>query len=130
WFLNQVESTQRRALLSTPPAPSARGRITGPWYKLYSGVRPPGFAGKRVSLPIWKGVFMLVDNFSRRFTYLRLSVTEACNFRCNYCLPQGTDCSTSKRAQELTLPEIENLVRAFARLGTRKIRITGGEPSL
>jgi cyclic pyranopterin phosphate synthase len=73
---------------------------------------------------------MLVDNFSRRFTYLRLSVTEACNFRCNYCLPQGTDCSTSKRAQELTLPEIENLVRAFARLGTRKIRITGGEPSL
>lgn len=73
---------------------------------------------------------MLIDNFARRFTYLRLSVTEACNFRCNYCLPHGTDCSTDQRAQELNLSEIENLVSAFARLGTRKIRITGGEPSL
>lgn len=73
---------------------------------------------------------MLIDSFARRFTYLRLSVTEACNFRCNYCLPDGTDCSTERRAQDLTLPEIRRLVTAFARLGTRKIRITGGEPSL
>jgi cyclic pyranopterin phosphate synthase len=73
---------------------------------------------------------MLVDQFSRRFTYLRLSVTEACNFRCNYCLPDGTDCSTARRAEDLTLPEIRRLVTAFAQLGTRKVRITGGEPSL
>lgn len=73
---------------------------------------------------------MLIDNYARRFTYLRLSVTEACNFRCNYCLPEGTDCSTERRAGELTLPEIRRLVSGFAQLGTRKVRITGGEPSL
>jgi cyclic pyranopterin phosphate synthase len=71
---------------------------------------------------------MLIDAYQRRFSYLRLSVTESCNFRCTYCLPDGTDCDS--RAGELTLPEIRRLVTAFARLGTRKVRITGGEPSL
>lgn len=73
---------------------------------------------------------MLVDRYSRRFTYLRLSVTEACNFRCNYCLPDGTDCSADSRQRELSLREIQRLVQAFAQMGTRKVRITGGEPSL
>lgn len=73
---------------------------------------------------------MLTDSFDRRFSYLRLSVTEACNFRCDYCLPEGTDCSTNARAQDLNLDEIRRLVGAFAKLGTRKVRITGGEPSL
>lgn len=73
---------------------------------------------------------MLIDHHARRFTYLRLSITEVCNFRCNYCLPDGTDCSGSQRSQELTLTEIRRLVTAFAQLGTRKVRITGGEPSL
>jgi GTP 3',8-cyclase len=71
---------------------------------------------------------MLTDAFSRRFSYLRLSVTESCNFRCSYCLPDGNDCHS--RSAELTLPEIRRLVTAFANLGTRKVRITGGEPSL
>jgi cyclic pyranopterin phosphate synthase len=71
---------------------------------------------------------MLIDAYQRRFSYLRLSVTESCNFRCTYCLPDGTDCDS--RAGELTLPEIRRLVTAFAHLGTRKVRITGGEPSL
>ncbi len=73
---------------------------------------------------------MLTDSYARRFTYLRLSVTEACNFRCNYCLPEGTDCSTARRTSELSLEEIERLVSAFAQLGIRKVRLTGGEPSL
>ena len=71
---------------------------------------------------------MLTDKYSRRFTYLRLSVTESCNFRCNYCLPDGPDCSSRK--EELTLPEIKRVVTAFAKAGTRKVRITGGEPAL
>lgn len=71
---------------------------------------------------------MLIDAYARRFTYLRLSITESCNFRCSYCLPDGPDCSSRK--DELTLPEIKRLVKAFALLGTRKVRITGGEPSL
>lgn len=71
---------------------------------------------------------MLVDRFARRFTYLRLSLTESCNFRCDYCLPDGPDCTSRK--EELTLPEIRRLVTAFAQLGTRKVRLTGGEPCL
>lgn len=70
----------------------------------------------------------LQDAFGRRFNYLRLSVTEQCNFRCNYCLPNGNDCGTPKGG--LNLSEIQTLVQAFAELGTTKIRITGGEPAL
>lgn len=73
---------------------------------------------------------MLSDAFDRRFSYLRLSVTEVCNFRCDYCLPEGTDCGPESRADDLTLPEIRRLVAGFASLGMRKIRLTGGEPSL
>lgn len=71
---------------------------------------------------------MLQDRYQRRFTYLRLSLTESCNFRCNYCLPDGNDCQS--RQQELTLAEIEALVQGFALAGTRKVRLTGGEPTL
>jgi cyclic pyranopterin phosphate synthase len=71
---------------------------------------------------------MLSDGFGRRFEYLRLSITDLCNFRCNYCLPDGVDCSTNK--DFLSTQEIKILIEAFARLGTKKIRITGGEPGL
>ncbi|MEG3768294.1 GTP 3',8-cyclase MoaA [Alteromonas sp. 14N.309.X.WAT.G.H12] len=71
---------------------------------------------------------MLQDSFGRKFHYLRLSVTEACNFKCQYCLPDGYQ--GPSESSFLTVPEIRTLVTAFARLGTSKIRITGGEPSL
>lgn len=70
----------------------------------------------------------LVDKFERRFTYLRLSITEYCNFRCTYCLPEGSECYSHDG--ELSTSEIKSLVSAFAALGTKKIRITGGEPSM
>lgn len=71
---------------------------------------------------------MLQDQYQRRFTYLRLSLTESCNFRCNYCLPNGSDCQN--KANELSVDEIEQLVKGFALAGTRKVRLTGGEPTL
>ncbi len=71
---------------------------------------------------------MLTDSFNRRFNYLRLSITDACNFRCNYCLPDGY--CTPPGNIPLSLPEIEAAVRAFAFSGTHKIRLTGGEPTL
>lgn len=71
---------------------------------------------------------MLQDNFGRRFHYLRLSITDLCNFRCNYCLPEGNACDSPRNFLNLT--EIGTLVAAFARLGTSKVRITGGEPAL
>lgn len=73
-------------------------------------------------------VTMLTDNFNRSFSYLRLSITDVCNFKCNYCLPDGYECDTSR--DFLSIDEITNLVTAFANLGIEKVRITGGEPAL
>ncbi len=71
---------------------------------------------------------MLTDQFQRRFNYLRLSITDVCNFRCNYCLPDGY--CDEKQPDPLNVDEIHALVSAFAANGTRKVRITGGEPTL
>ncbi|QQX80416.1 GTP 3',8-cyclase MoaA [Shewanella sp. KX20019] len=70
----------------------------------------------------------LQDNFGRRFHYLRMSVTDVCNFKCTYCLPDGY--RPDGKPKFLDLNEIEHLVSAFSEVGTQKIRITGGEPSL
>lgn len=70
----------------------------------------------------------LIDHHGRSFPYLRLSLTEACNYRCAYCLPDGYQ--ANGRPVFLVLEEIRRLVRGFAALGMSKIRLTGGEPSL
>ncbi|PJG59751.1 GTP 3',8-cyclase MoaA [Aeromonas cavernicola] len=73
----------------------------------------------------------LEDGFSRRFYYLRLSVTDVCNFRCTYCLPDGYHPPQGKvRNAFLSIDEIRRVVTGFAAMGTRKVRLTGGEPSL
>ncbi|RBL65280.1 GTP 3',8-cyclase MoaA, partial [Pseudomonas sp. MWU13-2625] len=61
--------------------------------------------------------------------YLRLSVTDRCDLRCNYCLPKGFK-GFEEPANWLTFDEIERVVAVFARLGTRRVRLTGGEPLL
>lgn len=70
----------------------------------------------------------LEDRFGRRFRYLRLSLTDVCNFHCNYCLPDGYSCDTPR--DFLSVDELDRVVKTFASLGTTKIRLTGGEPSL
>ncbi|MBS0254633.1 MAG: GTP 3',8-cyclase MoaA [Proteobacteria bacterium] len=71
----------------------------------------------------------LIDGHGRRFEYLRLSLTDRCNFRCSYCLPQGYRKQAAAPA-DLAPDEISRLIRAFAALGLWKVRLTGGEPSL
>lgn len=71
----------------------------------------------------------LADRYGRRFPYLRLSITPACNFRCTYCLPHGYRADAGMPGP-LSLEEIARLLRGFAELGMRKLRITGGEPSV
>lgn len=71
---------------------------------------------------------MLKDLMGRAFPYLRLSVTEACNFRCTYCLPDGYQ-KTGDHAF-LSVDEITRLVSGFADLGVEKVRLTGGEPTV
>ena len=67
------------------------------------------------------------DNFGRQITYMRLSVTDLCNLRCRYCMPEDGICK--KRHEEiLTEEEIILAVQAAAALGVTKLRITGGEP--
>lgn len=68
----------------------------------------------------------LVDPFGRRISYLRLSVTDRCDFRCTYCMSE--DMQFAPRAQILSLEELYAVAEAFIGLGVRRIRITGGEP--
>lgn len=68
----------------------------------------------------------LVDGFGRTVRYLRISVTDRCDFRCVYCMAE--EMNFLPRAQLLTLEEIATLSQAFVELGVEKIRLTGGEP--
>lgn len=68
----------------------------------------------------------LVDNFGRHVTYVRISVTDRCDFRCVYCMSE--DMTFVPRAKILTLEELAQISTAFVELGVEKIRITGGEP--
>ena len=71
----------------------------------------------------------LTDAFGRRHTYLRIALTERCNLRCRYCMPEdGVALTPDERL--LTLDEIERLAALFVRAGVTKIRLTGGEPLL
>ncbi len=69
---------------------------------------------------------ILVDNFGRTVNYVRISVTDRCDFRCVYCMDE--DMQFVPREQLLTLEELATVARAFTELGVSKIRITGGEP--
>ncbi|MCO5604466.1 hypothetical protein L7F22_058632 [Adiantum nelumboides] len=72
---------------------------------------------------------VLTDRFNRQHTYLRISLTEKCNLRCRYCMPaEGVPLMPNEEA--LTGPEIARLARLFVSEGVRKIRLTGGEPTL
>ena len=69
----------------------------------------------------------LIDPFGRRIEYVRLSVTDKCNLRCFYCLPERHS-EFEQPAHWLTFDEIERTIQAFTELGVSRVRITGGEP--
>lgn len=79
--------------------------------------RPSGFSLKA-----------LADQEGRRYSYLRLSVTDRCDFRCEYCMPAGGEEQHERRADLLSFEEIARLVGVFEVLGIRRLRFTGGEP--
>ncbi len=81
-------------------------------------LRPDGF--KAASLA------PLIDPFGRAITYLRVSVTDRCDFRCVYCMPEKMQFLPKRDL--LTLEELDRLCTAFVARGTRKLRLTGGEP--
>lgn len=71
----------------------------------------------------------LLDRFGRQHTYLRVSVTDRCNFRCVYCLP-AEGMTWMPRKDVLSYEEIARIVAVFATLGVRRVRLTGGEPTI
>ncbi len=72
---------------------------------------------------------MLIDGFGRRISYLRLSVTDRCDLRCSYCMPEGFQSDEEPR-EWLNFDELERLAGIFASVGVERIRLTGGEPLL
>src|SRR5213592_2914248 len=68
----------------------------------------------------------LVDPFRRAITYLRVSVTDRCDFRCRYCMSE--DMTFLSKRDLLTLEELDRVCTVFVERGVRKLRITGGEP--
>ncbi len=79
-----------------------------------------------------KPIALPLDALARRVHDLRVSVIDACNFRCPYCMPvdKTPDDAVLQNAARLSFEEIEKTVRAFVKLGVRKVRLTGGEPLL
>lgn len=74
-----------------------------------------------------------LDRWGRPLQYLRVSVTDRCNFRCRYCMPEeifGADYPFLRKEELLSFEELERLVRIFVSLGVTKVRLTGGEPLL
>jgi len=74
----------------------------------------------------------LIDTFGRRHKYLRISLTDRCNLRCKYCMPEEGEDTVTPNAQPelLSTDELLRVISLFVRLGVRKIRLTGGEPTI
>ena len=69
---------------------------------------------------------MLIDSFQRKISYIRVSVTDRCDFRCVYCMSEDMEFLPKKEV--LSLEELDRLCNIFIDLGVKKLRITGGEP--
>src|ERR687892_2861430 len=83
-----------------------------------------GIAALEIDRPA--GTQPLVDPFARAITYLRVSVTDRCDFRCVYCMSEHM--SFLPKADLLSLEELDRVCSAFVARGVRKLRLTGGEP--
>src|SRR5262249_35503482 len=72
---------------------------------------------------------VLSDPFARKVTYLRVSLTDRCNYRCTYCMPEeGVE--LLPKGDILTFEELERVIRVFSLLGVPRVRLTGGEPTV
>ena len=72
----------------------------------------------------------LTDTFGRKFPYIRMSITDVCNYKCTYCLPQGYKKTPGDIRKFMSAEEISRLTKALSELGVCKIRLTGGEPTV
>lgn len=73
---------------------------------------------------------MAVDHFGRKIDYMRISLTDRCNLRCSYCMPDPKLCPGFTSSDSMTTEDVDRIIRAGAAVGIKKIRLTGGEPML
>src|SRR5215207_8792310 len=95
----------------------------------HAAQREEGVMRRRLPNLSERSVEALADSFGRRITDLRVSLTDRCNFRCVYCIPDEHN-DWIPRHELLSYEEIETIVRAAVGLGVEKVRLTGGEPLL
>lgn len=98
------------------PAPSTAAAVQARAQARLASAPPPAFP--------------LLDRHGRQHTYLRMSLTERCNLRCTYCMPENGLEDLTPRAQLLSTAEIHRLAKLFVQQGVDKIRLTGGEPTV
>ncbi|XP_026857256.2 molybdenum cofactor biosynthesis protein 1 isoform X2 [Electrophorus electricus] len=126
WYSSATKEENRTeplALVDSITSPYTDAASTSQPAQEFSVATGPGWISKDVA-PFSES---LTDTFGRRHTYLRISLTEKCNLRCQYCMPEE-GVTLSPRAQLLSTEEVLTLARLFVREGVRKIRLTGGEP--
>ena len=87
-------------------------------------VRNQSFSEKIKIIPDFRE--FLTDNFGRYHNYLRISLTERCNLRCNYCMPEE-GIELTQKDKLLSRAELSKIIELFVRAGVNKIRLTGGE---
>lgn len=107
-----TDRLQRRHLPILDCAPSERGGCVG--------AAPEGATGRAAPAD-------LVDAWKRRVSYLRVSLTDRCNYRCSYCMPTAEPSCTG-REQVLCADELMTIIAALRHVGVRRVRLTGGEP--
>ncbi|KAB8070809.1 hypothetical protein BDV29DRAFT_180250 [Aspergillus leporis] len=130
--IKKLASNTRRYSASSPPVENEKDDAKGP-PTTYFPNPDPGTRKSSPRLPALKTAKpfseFLTDTFNRQHDYLRISVTERCNLRCVYCMPEeGVELSPPARL--LTSPEIVYLSSLFVSQGVTKIRLTGGEPTV
>src|SRR5687767_2362672 len=97
------------------------------WFGHYPCLRKKIQSRETTSSKIRKDILaQLTDSYNRKMDYLRISVTDRCNFRCQYCMPE--DIQFQDKSHILTLEEMLTFAEACLQLGVTKVRVTGGEP--
>ncbi|XP_064163483.1 molybdenum cofactor biosynthesis protein 1 [Anguilla rostrata] len=127
WYSGATQEENKIELLTLDRSTTTAANVAALKSAPTEELAPP--AGRRRVLqedPLPFSAF-LTDGFGRRHSYLRMSLTEKCNLRCQYCMPEE-GVKLTPRAQLLTTAEVLTLARLFVHEGVEKIRLTGGEP--
>ncbi|KAI1895164.1 hypothetical protein AGOR_G00103480, partial [Albula goreensis] len=126
WYTSATQEENKIELLSLDRSTATTARVAAIKTASTQGPAPPGGRRRILEDPLPFSAF-LTDSFGRRHSYLRISLTEKCNLRCQYCMPEE-GVKLTPRAQLLTTAEVLTLARLFVHEGVEKIRLTGGEP--